>query len=59
MFRRRRRNKPRKKEVKGERVEISARKYYPYLDFFLAFRRLPIERIFVPEVALRAGACGA
>lgn len=40
-------------------MEISARKYYPYLDFSLAWQALPIERPFVPEVALRVGACGA
>ena len=31
----------------------------PYLDFSLAWYALPIERLFVPEVALRVGACGA
>ena len=38
-------------------MEISARKTTPYLDFSLAWY-LPIERLFVPEVALRVEICG-
>lgn len=37
MFRRRRRNSPKNPEVKGIRVEIFVRKYYPSLDFWIAW----------------------
>ena len=36
LFRRRRRNSPKNPEVKGIRVEIFVRKYYPSLDFWIA-----------------------
>ena len=59
MFRRRRRNSPKNPEVKGIRVEIFVRKYYPSLDFWIAWYALRGRRPSVPEVALRVGACGA
>ena len=60
LFRRRRRNNPKKREVKGfEGWRFPQGNTTPYLDFSLAWYALPIERLFVPEVALRVGACGA
>ncbi len=60
LFRRRRRDKPKKREVKGfEGWRFPQGNTTPYLDFSLAWQALPIERPFVPEVALRVGACGA
>ncbi|WP_207741014.1 hypothetical protein, partial [Enterocloster bolteae] len=59
LFRRRRRNSPKNPEVKGIRVEIFVRKYYPSLDFWIAWYVLRGRRQSVPEVALRVGACGA
>lgn len=40
MFRRRRRNSPKNPEVKGIRVEIFVRKYYPSLEFWIAWYAL-------------------
>lgn len=40
-------------------MEISARKYYPNLDFSLAWYALSWVRKFVPEVAHCVSACGA
>jgi hypothetical protein len=60
LFRRRRRNNPKKREVKGfEGWRFPQGNTTPYLYFSLAWYALPIERLFVPEVALRVGACGA
>ena len=54
LFRRRRRNNPKKREVKGfEGWRFPQGNTTPYLDFSLAWYALPIERLFVPEVALR------
>ena len=60
LFRRRRRNNPKKREVKGfEGWRFPQGNTTPYLDFSLAWYALPIERLFVPEVALCVRACGA